>query len=390
MGQVKDYKYIKKTNKKMVFQHIFKKAPISRAELSRVTTMSPTTITRIVKELMEEGYVQEKEAAVNHNQVGRRAITLDIVHDSVITIGVFIDKDVQKIGILELNNQLIASQELRLSTDEPDTFLENLCIKINEMIITFNIKRDNMIGIGVGIPGIVDNKKGIVNFSAILGWYDVAITEKMEVELGIKTVIDNEIKTRALAAYQTSELYVTERIAFINFDSEVNAVFIINDEIYRGSSNSAGEIGHMTINIDGEKCECGKRGCLQMYLMTEALIKQAQKYDAITSLEDIFKYYRTGEKWALKLIDQAIKYIYVTISNVVCMYNPDMVIIDGILINKMRQNKINLLAEGKNDYVWQPLENTFRTSYSLLERQDVSIGAAILAQNFLLNWSDVK
>lgn len=381
MPQVKDYEYIKITNKRMVFQQILKEAPISRAELSRKTKMSPTTITRIVKELMDEGLIQEKNAEVNRNKIGRRAIILDVVPEAIITIGLFIDKHTQEMVILGLNNEIISQEIFSFSTDNPDQCIANICRNIEEQIDKCQIERTNIIGVGIGLPGVIDSEKGALHLSATLGWNDIEITNKMEQQLGLQTVIDNELKARALAEYHQGNIGEKERTAIISFGSGVGSALIIADEVYRGSTNSAGEIGHTTVEVDGEECDCGKRGCLQMYIIEEALIKQAKQYESISSLEDIFQYYSMGRDWAIQLIEQAIKYIHITIANVVCMYNPDTVIVDGLLIDKLRKNNIDVTIRRSNNYLWKPLEKTFRTTYSLLGSQGVPIGAGIMAQN---------
>lgn len=381
MTEIRDYEYIKNKNKWTVFQKILNEAPISRAEVSRQTKMSPTTITRIAKELMDDGYIKETDAKVNSNRVGRRAIILDVVEDAILTIGIFIDKYNQRIGVLGLNNELLAYEKFKLETEDPEIYLDELTQKIEEMIIDSNIKRNNIIGIGVGLPGIIDTENGIVNLSATLGWHSIELAKEMEEKLQIKTVVDNELKTRALAEYRFDKLGKIERTAIISFGSGVGSALIVNNEIYRGCTNSAGEIGHTTVDVNGKKCECGKRGCLQTYIIEEELIKQGRQHEEINSLTEIFMHYNNDAPWAKQLIGQAIKYIDVTIANIVCMYNPDTIIVDGLLINHLRENNIDVTQNDNNEYVWEPLKGTFRTKYSLLGNKGVTIGAGLLAQN---------
>lgn len=381
LSEIRDYEYIKNKNKWTVFQNILKEAPISRAEVSRQTKMSPTTITRIVKDLMEEGYIKESDAADTSKRVGRKAIILDVVEDAAITIGVFVDKHVQRIGIIGLQNKLLAYEKFKLETRYPEAYIEQLCAKIEAMIVASKIERRNINGIGVGIPGIIDAAKGLVNLSATLGWHSVKLAEKIEARLEIKTIIDNELKTRALAEYRFGGLEQSERTAIISFGSGVGSALIVNNEIYRGSSNSAGEIGHTTVDVNGKRCQCGKKGCLQTYIIEEELIKQAREHESVDSLEEIFAYYKQDVVWAKEIIDQAIQYIYVTISNVVCMYNPDTIIVDGLLIKYLRTYNIDITESDNNDYVWEPLKGTFQTTYSSLGNRGVTIGAGLLAQH---------
>lgn len=382
MSNIKDYEYIKMSNKRTVFQYILQEAPISRADLSRMTKMSPTTITRIVKDLMDEGLVKEVDHEVS-NRVGRRAIIIDVVDEAVLTVGVFIDKHKLRIGILGLKNELLAYEKVALQTEDPNQYIEKLHKHIDAFIEASGLNRSRIIGIGIGVPGIVDHEQGIVKLSATLAWLEVELATIIEKELNIPTVIDNELKARALAEYHLGKLTNLERTAIISFGSGVGSALIVNDNIYRGSTNSAGEIGHTTVDINGRRCECGKRGCLQTYIIEDELVKVAKRNtdEQITQLDDIFKHYHDKKQWAIELIEQAIEYIHVTISNVVCMYNPDTVIIDGLLIDKLQHYDIEIERAKHQQYVWEPLEGSYQLVYSLLGNQGVTLGASLLAKN---------
>lgn len=382
MSNIKDYEYIKMSNKRTVFQYILQEAPISRADLSRMTKMSPTTITRIVKDLMDEGLVKEVDHEVS-NRVGRRAIIIDAVDEAVLTVGVFIDKHNLRIGILGLKNELLAYEKVALQTEDPNQYIEKLHKQIDAFIEASGLNRSRIIGIGIGVPGIIDHENGIVKLSATLAWQEVELASIIEKELNIPTVIDNELKARALAEYHLGKLTNLERTAIISFGSGVGSALIVNDNIYRGSTNSAGEIGHTTVDINGRRCECGKRGCLQTYIIEDELVKVAKRNtdEQITQLDDIFKHYHDKKQWAIELIEQAIEYIHVTISNVVCMYNPDTVIIDGLLIDKLQHYDIEIERAKHQQYVWEPLEGSYQLVYSLLGNQGVTLGASLLAKN---------
>jgi predicted NBD/HSP70 family sugar kinase len=216
--------------------------------------------------------------------------------------------------------------------------------------------------------------------SAQLGWHHVPAAALFHEHLGYETVIDNELKARALAEHVKGRAIHSRKTALIRFGSGVGSALIIEGEIYRGENNSAGEIGHTVIDPMGTTCECGKVGCLQTYIAEGALLNEASKYSSITNLPDLFEASRSGHAWAEQIVRKAMVYMGVTINNILCMYNPDSIILSGDIVEKFHEVR-TFMDEGElHAMIWEPLLHSFDIHYSSLEVEGVVLGSGMLAQ----------
>lgn len=371
----KDQDYIKRNNKMLVFDVIRNERPISRANIAKITEMSPTSIGRIVSELTNIGVV--KETDLSSTGVGRKAIFLDVDAKSILNIGVYLNKDFCNLGLIDFDGNIIAYRGYYINVHDftSDEVINKIGEYINELKVQENVNVSNIIGVGIGVPGIIDYKKGEVVLSAQLGWKNVSVANKIFNITGLKTTIDNSLKLHALAETMYGSAVGSNIASFINIGAGVGSALVINGQIYRGYSNIAGEVGHITVNPNGMLCECGKRGCLQTYMAEGALIKEVSKFKKIDGIEDIFTAYRNGEKWAVEILDLAATYIGITVNNVLGMYNPDTIILSGDLLDKHEEMRKLVDCKLENS-CWDPFKGTFKIVYSKLQNNGVLIGAA--------------
>lgn len=380
----RDQEYIKQKNKSMIMDIIRDKRPISRADIAKMTGMSPTSVGRIVGELCELGLVKETEP--HSNGVGRKAILLDINTQSVLTVGVYLDKDIIRTGILDFEGHIVALNEIKFDCrgTDPQLVAQKIAEEVRESISNNKIPISKIIGIGIGMPGIIDFKRGVVVFSAQLGWKNINIINMLEKEIAIKTTVDNAEKVKVLAESLYGAAKGSNNVVLISLGSGVGSASIINGEIFRSKNNSVGEIGHTTVDPNGIMCDCGRRGCLQTYIAEGALIQEANKVKDITSIRQIIDAADNKENWAVSILDRATTYIAIAINNLVCMYNPDTVILSGKLIEKYPEIK-ELIEQKCDQYIWEQFNGAFKIVYSMLKNQSVIIGAATLALNTYLD-----
>nr|WP_145160216.1 ROK family transcriptional regulator [Paenibacillus terrae] len=382
--QKHDQDYIRRKNRSTVFELIRKHSPLSRAEIARLTGMSPTTVSRIVSELYQQDFMHEIEQTTTG--VGRKAVMLHVNPGSVLSVGVEIDRSGIRIGIVDLDGKVVHSTQVtRDSRETPEATLERIASAIEELIQAEDIDRRKVVGIGVGLPGIVDYAGGSVVLSAQLGWKQTDIAGELRRLTGFEVAVDNELKVRALAEHQYGSARGSSRSVLIGFGSGVGSSLIIDGEIYRGETNSAGEIGHTVVDPGGLLCECGKVGCLQTYIAEASLVEQANKIKPIGSLEELFQARKDGEYWAASIVDRAMTFVAVTVSNIACVYNPDTVILTGKLVESFPEVRDFISDKCMDQFVWEPLRGTFQIVYSSLESDGVVIGSGILAQNLFLD-----
>ncbi|WP_042354071.1 ROK family transcriptional regulator [Bacillus rubiinfantis] len=378
-----DQLLMKKQNKNLVLDIIKHKSPISRMEIAKLTGMSPTSITRMVNELHAQGFVRETELVTSG--VGRKAALLDVCSDVLYTVGVEIDTFVIKIGIVDYVGEIVAWQSIQRNVAEDyEETLQKVSQVIGRLIAEQQIPDGKVIGIGVGIPGSIDYMNGLVKVSDQLKWNNVHLAEDLQQLTGLAVIIDNELKMKIVAESFTGMAKDSQNAVLVGIGSGIGAAIMLNGDIYRGDSNNAGEIGHTVIDPTGNVCNCGKIGCLATYISERAILADSRKVKNVNSIGDVFAAYRSKESWAINIMDRTTTYIALALSNILCLYNPEVLILSGDTIESLPELKETI--EQKCDlYIWEPLKDQLKIVYSQLSNHGVVLGAAIQVQNSLLD-----
>jgi len=373
-----DQEVIKQHNKQLVLDVIRTRRPISRSEISKITEMSATSVGRIVSELTDEGLV--RETSLTSSGVGRKAVMLDIEPSGRYAIGIDIQKKRIVIGLMDFAEQLVASKELKHTSQEAqaEETIALMASSVSALLEERGISSAKVGGIGIGTPGVIDYERGVVQFSSTLGWRDIPLAKRIQEETGLRTVIDNDLKVKILGEYLFGAAQGSDKTVLINVGTGIGSSLIINGDIFRGGSNSAGELGHMTIHPHGNLCECGKRGCLQTYIDESALLGEARKVSDIREIGELFAAVRRNEEWAVEIIDRAAFHIAVTINNIVCLYNPDTVILSGDLVEEFGEI-LEWLDRHCEQVVWEPFRDSFQVIASRLHGRSIVLGAGALA-----------
>ncbi|MGG1662387.1 ROK family protein [Brevibacillus sp. NRS-1366] len=373
-----DQDVIKQHNKLMILDIIKKQRPISRAEITKITRMSATSIGRFVSELCEEGVIRETD--LTSSGVGRKAIMLDIEPGAIYTIGVDIEKKRINFGIMDFSETVTVHHRVdhQAQKSTPGETADLICREIRGMIEGQGIPYEKVIGVGIGVPGVINYEQGIVQLSTTLGWKDVEFASLVEKELQIKTVMDNDLKVKILSEYLYGSAKGSNKTALIGIGTGIGSALIINGEVFRGGSNSAGELGHTTLDPNGNLCECGKRGCLQTYVDENSLILEARRVSDVSDVREVFAAARNNERWAKEIVSRTALYIGITINNIACMYNPDTVILSGDLVENYREI-VDLVEEHSEQVIWEPFKGKFKVIPSELRGDAIVMGAGALA-----------
>lgn len=378
-----DQLLMKRQNKNLVLDILKNKSPISRIDIAKITGMSPTSITRIVNELQLQGYVRETEAVASG--VGRKATLLDVCGDVLYTIGVEIDKSVLKVGIVNFVGEMVTLHKTKRNDSE--SYKETLQIintSIKRIMDENKISAKKIIGLAVGLPGYIDYKNGIVKISDQLKWKDVSLSEDLKKLTSFNVIVDNELKMKIVAESFTGKAKDSQNSILIGIGSGIGSSIMLNGEIYRGETNNAGEIGHTVIDPTGNVCNCGKIGCLATYISEGAILADSRKVKEISNIDEVFQSYRNHEAWAVNILDRASTYIALAISNILCLYNPEVIILSGNTVEKLPEIKDSIEQKCER-YIWEPLKQSVRIVYSELSDHGVVLGAAIQAQNLMLD-----
>ena len=223
----------------------------------------------------------------------------------------------------------------------------------------------DIIGIGIGAPGPLNIKKGIINFAPNLsGWRDVPLKKILEDELNMKIVLENDANAAAWGERCFGAGQGINNLVCFTLGTGIGGGIIIDGKIYHGNNCGAGELGHMTVNKDGPRCNCGNYGCLEAYSSATGVknriidrIKKGIKSEFLTfdndklfeslRLKSIFQAARKGDILTSDIVEDAISYLGIAIANIANILNPEMVVLVGGITNEGDKLLIPLIKEVK-------------------------------------------
>lgn len=259
-----------------------------------------------------------------------------------------------------------------------DRLINAVCITISGLLKKHNVNKKEVLGIGIGLPGPIDIQRGrVYYFPNISGWSNVSLSGIIQKKTGIFTLIDNDVNLIALAEFNLGAGRGSLNMICLTLGTGVGAGIIIDGKLYRGSSFSAGELGHIPISINGPKCGCGRRGCLESYIGNKHILSMAQNRLKVKQLEDLSRQAKQGVKSAIRIWQDVGEYLGFALSGVVNFLNPDCIVIGGgvaaagsILFNSVRKT-VNMRA-------MKPSKDVVRIVKAKLGQDAGILGAALL------------
>lgn len=382
----------KENNLALVIRAIHADKDASRVRLCEATGLKQATITKIVNQLILWGLVMETESTEPiESNVGRRPIRLALNSGNVLLMAARINRDYLHVAIYDICLKLYYFREMRINAlYGVEASMEQL---IGMMKDALSSAPAPVLGIGVAVPGPYDYKnRRITLMSGFPGWEKIDIQREIESRIQLPVIIDHDAKCGALAELWHGEHRFTNNLLYICGDRGVGAGLILNGQIYHGRTGFAGEIGHTSINIFGPLCECGNRGCLELYCSTTALEQEYQKesFDSANALsgasaKEIFGLVRGGDPAARRVYTRVVSYLAFGAVNVINTLNPDVV----IFADKMIEGGELFLEVAKatlSKYLLPEVYESLIVDVSTLEGGDpMLLGASVLVFEHLLN-----
>ncbi len=255
----------------------------------------------------------------------------------------------------------------------PEAVIERVARCVQDAIDECDLSTKQIRGVGIGAPGAVDPEHGEVVFAPNLGWKDVAIVKELEKRLDVPVFLENDCQVCMLGVYEQELKSKPKHVLGIFIGTGIGGGLIQNGELYHGSSHTAGEVGHMVIDVNGPKCSCGNKGCFEVFASRLALfraiqsaIKNGEKSlltemlgDDLKDLRsgDIRKAIRRGDKMVEKIVEEAAEYTGVAIGNLVNILNPEVVVLGGGVMEALADEMMPTIVKSAKSHV---LPGTFR------------------------------
>jgi len=258
----------------------------------------------------------------------------------LITLGVDVGGTNIKLGLVDQSGKILTRTRLETKSfiRSRKRLMTALAEAISHLIKQQGFSRKNIRGIGLGLPGLIDVKKGIVTFLPnIPGWRNVPLKNFIEKKLRIPTFLDNDVNVITLAEWKYGAGRKYTNLICITLGTGVGGGLILNNALYRGEGYAAGEIGHMPLNEQGPRCNCGGFGCFERYVGNKILQKKAARIFRKKNIQfpDIYPLAKKGDRRARQFWQEAGEHIGNGLIGVVNLLNPRLIIIGGGVSNNL-------------------------------------------------------
>ncbi|SNX53495.1 ROK family transcriptional regulator [Thermoanaerobacterium sp. RBIITD] len=393
-----DQLLIKQINKSIVLNTIRKKVIISRADLANITGLNKSTISSLVDELIKDGFVEEE--GPGESKGGRKPIMLMINSLAGCVVGIDLDVNYILVILTDILANILWQKRINLKIgEEKEDIISKIIDLIEEAISNSPKTVKGILGIGIGVPGITDYKRGIVLKAPNLKWENVELKKIIEEKFHLNVYIDNEANTGAIAEKWFGVGKNARNFIYISAGIGIGTGIIINNELYRGSVGLAGEMGHMTIDINDHLCTCGNRGCWENYASEKALfnyikerLESGEKDDYLNikninslDINDIVDIAEKGSSLAKRSIEEISRNLSIGIVNIVNTFNPDLVIV-GNTLSGIGNSLLNTIREYINSKCLVSRYYDVAVEISKLGMLDRAVGAVTLVISELFSY----
>jgi len=327
--------------RKNILRNLYFAGSLSCAELSGQINKSLPLTTKILNDLMIEGYVVEKGHAPSTG--GRRPLQYSLKSDTMYIVSVAMDQFVTRIAILDMHNQYLRGiEKFELPLSRNPQALSQLTEKLEQVIDGSGIPKDKIIGIGIGMPGFVDAIKGI-NYS-FLEVPHGSVIEYIQTRLELPVYINNDSSLIALAELKFGAARSRKTAMVVNIGWGIGLGLVINGELYQGENGFAGEFSHIPLFLNGKLCKCGKRGCLEtessllvvldkaregLQAGRQSMVKELPADHVERSIETVVTAAGKGDQFMIELLSDAGYTIGRGVAVLIHLLNPEVIILSG-------------------------------------------------------------
>jgi predicted NBD/HSP70 family sugar kinase len=339
---------LRELNRRRVIDTLRELGVASRAEIARRTRLSRTTVSGLVAEMRDQGLVVDRPEADGDQQgAGRPPTLIGLAAPAGAALGIDFGKRHLAVAIADLSHTVLA--EDRREMEEGYDYAHGMdaaTLVVDELLAQAGLRRGQLIGVGLGLPGPINLPSGQVGSSAILpGWVGLRVAEEMGARLQLPVQVDNDANLGALAELFWGAGRGAEDLIYLKVATGIGSGLVIRGRLFHGAGGTAGEIGHLTIDESGPICRCGNRGCLETFAAGDALVEllRSSLGHELTA-EEIVERAKDGDVGCRRAIGDAGRHIGSAVASVCNILNPARVVVGGsvgqagdLLLTEMRE-----------------------------------------------------
>ena len=326
-----------------VFEHVRGTGTAARADVSRALGISAGSVTQLASDLIERGFLRETDDLPRDRREagrGRPAVALSVVPESHRVIGIKLSDERHTAVLADFSGTILA--EAMLPTPPVRKSLEQISDEtatlVDRVLERAGLPLRAISAVGIGISGLVEPLDGTVPWSPLLQGQDLALREALTRKLGLPVLVDNDANMLTLAELWFGAGRATSDFAVVTIEHGVGMGLVVGNRLYRGTRGMGMELGHTKVHLDGALCRCGQRGCLEAYLADYALAREAataldrnprNMASPQAMLETLFAEAKGGNMAARSIFRRAGRYLSVGLSNVIQLFDPELIILSG-------------------------------------------------------------
>lgn len=355
---------VRASNRERILALLRGRGPMSQADLARASGLSPATISSIARELREDGWLEESEG-----EGPTRGRALSLSRSAGVAVGIDFGHSHVRVAIADLGHTVLAEAEEALDVDhEADEGVALAGRLVRGLLDEVGVGADRVTGVGMGLPGPLRRDTGEVGDSAILpGWIGSRPEALMRTELGLDVRVENDANLGALAEIVWGAGRGCADLLYVKVATGVGAGLVLDGRLYHGSSGTAGEIGHMTIDEAGPVCRCGNRGCLEAFAGAEAVLEPLRRrHGERLTLRRVVLQAQAGDVGCRRVVADAGRALGIAVAGVCNLLAPERVVVGGELAQA-------------GDLLLEPLHASLVRSATAATR-DVPVVAGVLGE----------
>lgn len=314
--------------------------------------------------------------------------------DQAFSIGVDIGGTNMKFGIVDASGKILLQK--RTETDPgrgSEAIISSIRQQIQSLLRESTLLPADLAGIGLGVPGTADSAHGTVVYAPNLFWRNVEIVSALQPGFDAPIFIAQDTRAAAWAEYLVGSARGLRGVAAVTLGTGIGCGMVIDGRIFHGALNTAGEFGHQIVEIDGEHCNCGRRGCLEAHAGGLAIVREARKRipdlclllgkePADVSVADVFHLAKQGNPQARQLTEGVVRYIGIGLVNLINLNSLEMICISGGISNAPPELLLDPLIAFVRERAYEAVSEKVRLCRSTLGEDAPLIGAALLHHAF--------
>ena len=337
---------VRKFNTAVVLDVLRQRAPISRAEVAACTGLNRSTISSIVGSLLSEGLVQE--TTLQADRIGRPGMLLTLSPAGGFAVGMQIGVDFLSVVVTDFVANVLWRQRVPSDPAAGQSAILERAFELTQAACDEGRARGlRPLGIGVGVPGLVELPSGVVRLALNLGWKNAPLRQMWADRFGLPVFVENDGNAAALGEYYFGVARGVNALVCLNADVGLGAGILVGGKLFRGSHGYAAEIGHVTVDPAGELCACGKRGCLETLAGPRAAVRRVRQAvnngwvspwltdftsaPGDVSFGRVVAAARHGDAVAVAALQEVAAHLGAALANLVNLVNPQMVVLGGAL-----------------------------------------------------------